>query len=634
MAHQDQAFQNEFPALAAGLETQFSVLREIGRGGMGVVYLARDDRLDRLVAIKVLPAASAQHADARERFIREARTAARLAHPNVVPVHRADEVEGVAFFVMSYVEGQSLAEYVRDRGTLPPADAIPILRDVAYALAYAHARGVIHRDIKPENILIERSSRRTLVTDFGIAQQTTMPQDVGRLTADGHILGTVHFMSPEQVEGRPLDGRSDLYALGVVGYFALSGRLPFEGLAAPAVFVAHATRPAPPLRSVAPGVSPEVAAVIDRCLAKTPDERFATGEALAEALQFALTATTGSSRAAGHVALPPGVPERLAEEQAAAVWQRAAQLQADAIRRRDLHEQAMQRLQGTDMPADLTEGYRIGDVAAAAEEAGISRQYVAMALAELPRGGAALERGLVAGFDKRRARLYLGSDTQTLAVTVQVPATPARTLRALGAVLQQSPFMLQLRETVGSHPLDGGVIVFDLPGTGVVPSPNGTGVTLNPSWMRLQHTLKVRQLQVTLRATPGDPSRTDVTMTCDIRPGVGYNIRTSKWLSGVVGGSVGVLTGGVLAKGAAVAASAAVLGPAAASAVLVGAAGLALYRMAYPGVVNKARGELEAALRAVVAAVQSEDVFGSIPDRRMVPQPVADNNADALIVSI
>ncbi|MDF1504813.1 serine/threonine-protein kinase [Roseisolibacter sp. H3M3-2] len=290
----EPAFVGEFPALAAALAGQLRVLRELGRGGMGVVFLARDEPLDRLVALKVLPAALAAQPATRERFLREARTAARLAHPNVVPVYRADAAGGTAYFTMAFVDGESLADRLRDRGPLPAADAVPILRDVAYALAYAHARGVVHRDVKPENILLERATRRTLVTDFGIARPADGAGDADdtpapRLTQDGHVLGTVHYMSPEQVQGEPLDGRSDLYALGVVAYQLLSGRLPFEGMAAPGVLVAHATRPAPPLRQAAPHVPAALAAVVDGCLAKSPDARPASGEALADALSRALS---------------------------------------------------------------------------------------------------------------------------------------------------------------------------------------------------------------------------------------------------------------------------------------------------------------------------------------------------------
>jgi hypothetical protein len=200
-------------------------------------------------------------------------------------------------------------------------------------------------------------------------------------------------MSPEQVSGETLDGRSDLYALGVVAYQVLSGRLPFEGLTAPAVLVAHATKPAPPLRQVAPDVPAALAAVVDRCLAKAPDDRFATGEALAEALEEALERALAAALEAPDVLpLAPGLPPRLGMAQAAAVWRRAAQLQADALRRQEVTGAAVERLgagrggQPTSGAGTDGAGYRVSDVAAAAEEAGISRQYVALALAELPQG--------------------------------------------------------------------------------------------------------------------------------------------------------------------------------------------------------------------------------------------------------
>src|SRR5437868_7844947 len=191
---------------------------------MGVVDLARDVQLDRDVAIKVLPAHLASDAAAGERFLREARMAASLSHPHIVPIHRVGEANGFVFFVMSYVEGETLGERLRARGPLPPADATRVMREVAWALAYAHGRGIVHRDVKPDNILLEASTGRALVTDFGIAHGGA---DANVVSDPGKIMGTAHFMSPEQGASETIDGRSDIYSLGVVGYLAVSGRLPF-----------------------------------------------------------------------------------------------------------------------------------------------------------------------------------------------------------------------------------------------------------------------------------------------------------------------------------------------------------------------------------------------------------------------
>ena len=271
----------EFLDLQAALAGEYSLQRELGRGGMGVVYLARDVQLDRDVAIKVLPAHVASDAAARERFIREARMAAGLSHPNIVPIHRVGEEGGFVFFVMSYVEGETLGERLRTRGPLPPADATRILREVAWALAYAHGRGIVHRDVKPDNILLEAGSGRALVTDFGIAHGG---RDPAPDTDSGKIMGTAHFMSPEQAANEPVDGRSDIYSLGVVGYLAVSGRLPFESSNLPALLVRQATETPTSVIRVAPGLPPALGTAIDRCLARDPAGRFADGEALADAL--------------------------------------------------------------------------------------------------------------------------------------------------------------------------------------------------------------------------------------------------------------------------------------------------------------------------------------------------------------
>jgi serine/threonine-protein kinase len=271
----------EFLELQAALAGEYSLQRELGRGGMGIVYLARDVQLDRDVAIKVLPAALARSAESRQRFLREARTAAGLSHPHIVPIHRVGEMRGFVFFVMSYVEGETLGERLRSRGPLPPADAARILREVAWALAYAHGRGIVHRDVKPDNILLEASTGRALVTDFGIAFGGTTS---GFDTDPGVVMGTAQFMSPEQALGEAIDGRSDIYALGVVGYLAVSGRLPFESSKLPALIPRQAMEAASSVARAAPGIPPALAAAIDRCLARDPFERFQDGEALSSAL--------------------------------------------------------------------------------------------------------------------------------------------------------------------------------------------------------------------------------------------------------------------------------------------------------------------------------------------------------------
>ncbi|MGH7676653.1 MAG: serine/threonine-protein kinase, partial [Gemmatimonadales bacterium] len=247
------------------------------------MYLAHEVRLDRLVAIKLLPPELAAHAPLRERFLREARTAASLSHPHIVPIHAVDEIDQFVFFAMAYVDGESLSERIRQRGPLRPDDAARVLREIAWALGYAHERGVVHRDVKPENILLERGTGRALVADFGIARLVHTSGGSGV----SEVMGTPEFMSPEQASGRAADARSDLYSLGVVGYYMLAGRLPFEASGA-AALAQHITQAAPSLADVAPGVPRKLGHVIGRCLAKDPAERFAGGDALADAVGVAV----------------------------------------------------------------------------------------------------------------------------------------------------------------------------------------------------------------------------------------------------------------------------------------------------------------------------------------------------------
>ena len=299
-------------ALERAVAGRYAIERELGRGGMGIVLLARDLSLERHVALKLLPALLAAQSVLRERFLREARTAAGLSHPNIVPIHAVEEHEGIVFIAMGFVDGETLAERVRRVGPLPPRETARILREVAWALAYAHGRGIVHRDIKPDNILIERGSGRALVTDFGIAHARSSAGVTERLTLEGQLIGTAAFMSPEQGAGEPLDGRSDLYALGGVGYYALTGHAPFEATTLEAMLVARFTRAAPPVASARPDTPSALASAIDRCLARDPHDRFASGEALAEALGSA----TGDEGAEA-IALPVRSFLRAAEQ---AIW--------------------------------------------------------------------------------------------------------------------------------------------------------------------------------------------------------------------------------------------------------------------------------------------------------------------------
>ena len=231
---------------------------------MGVVYLARELRLDRRVAIKLLPPERAIQPMARERFLREARTAAQLSHPGIVPIFAVHEVSDFVYFAMAYVDGDTLGRRVRQRGPVPYDTAARLLEEVARALAYAHDRGVVHRDVKPDNILLDLATGRALVSDFGIARVGS-----GITTEPQRVVGTAEFMSPEQVLGERVDPRSDLYSLGVVGFFALSGELPFVGPDDMTVLARQVHDPPPPLASVAPGVPPRLAETIDRCSGRT-----------------------------------------------------------------------------------------------------------------------------------------------------------------------------------------------------------------------------------------------------------------------------------------------------------------------------------------------------------------------------
>ena len=273
--------------LDGAIGEQYEIIRALGRGGMGMVYLARERALERFVAIKVLRPELAQARQGPERFRREARIAAQLAHPGIVPLHTFGEVGGLWYFVMGYVRGDTLAERLRLGGRLPVAEARRIVAELADALDSAHSHGVIHRDIKPANILLDASSGRAVLADFGIAKV----QDGGEsLTATGMVLGTPSFMSPEALAGEAADARSDLYSLGAVAYAMLTGREPFAGTGD--MVPTRRTEGLPtPLYAVAPEVPDDLARLVMRCLAPDPAQRFPSARALREALALTDDAT-------------------------------------------------------------------------------------------------------------------------------------------------------------------------------------------------------------------------------------------------------------------------------------------------------------------------------------------------------
>ena len=265
------------------LAANYEIDRELGRGGMGIVYHARDKRLKRAVAIKLLPPELAFRSEIRSRFLREAETAAQLSHPNIVPIYSVDEQNGLVFFVMQFVDGDNLGARIKKTGPMDATETRRILRDVADALTLAHSRGVVHRDIKPDNILLNAEDGRPMVTDFGIARAISEGAD-SRLTATGVAIGTPHYMSPEQCAGdRDVDGRADLYSLGVVGYQMLTGELPFTAATTPALLVKQISEPPPPIDRKRAGVPVDLSRAIMRLLAKDPANRFATAAALVQA---------------------------------------------------------------------------------------------------------------------------------------------------------------------------------------------------------------------------------------------------------------------------------------------------------------------------------------------------------------
>ncbi|HEX3846974.1 MAG TPA: serine/threonine-protein kinase [Steroidobacteraceae bacterium] len=263
---------------------RYQLEREIGRGAMGIVYLGRDTAINRMVAIKAIPLVAefseTELAEARTRFFREAETAGRLNHPNIVTIYDVGEERGLAYIAMEYLKGRHLSDYSKSNNLLEPRKVLEITGRTADALGFAHKQQVVHRDIKPANVMYDPSTDILKITDFGIARLTDSTS-----TRTGIVLGTPSFMSPEQLEGRSVTGRSDLFSLGVSLFQLLTGQLPFTADSMTGLMQQIAEAPHPRLRAFRPDLPASVESVIDRALAKSPDDRFETGAQMAAALE-------------------------------------------------------------------------------------------------------------------------------------------------------------------------------------------------------------------------------------------------------------------------------------------------------------------------------------------------------------
>src|SRR5947208_9386900 len=286
--------------LKAALADRYAIDRELGHGGTATVYLAQDLKHGRAVAIKVLRPELAAALGA-ERFLREIEIAARLTHPHILPLHDSGEAAGFLYYVMPFVEGESLRDRLHREPQLPIEEALRIAREVATALSHAHSQDVVHRDVKPENILV--SGGEAVVADFGIAR-AIVAAGAETLTDTGLAVGTPGYMSPEQATGAmQLDGRSDVYSLGCVLYEMLAGLPPFLGTTAQEILAGHSLDPVPPLRTIRPELPQAVEHAVRKALAKSPADRWRTPAALIEALAQAVAPPSLPRRAARSIGL-------------------------------------------------------------------------------------------------------------------------------------------------------------------------------------------------------------------------------------------------------------------------------------------------------------------------------------------
>ena len=281
------------------LDQRYQVMKKLGEGGMSFVYEAKDISTGEIVAVKIMTPKLAQDKVAAERLRREAGLAMRLDHPNICSIKRLGETnDGLIYLVMPLLKGELLSDKEVREGPIPLEVGIPLMKQICDALAFAHEEQIVHRDLKPENIFVvpdNGGALKAVVTDFGLAKEKRAEPGMAKLTATGIILGTPEFMSPEQIRGKPLDGRSDIYALGLVAYEMFSGRLPFEGKSAQDMMIARLRGQPLPLRKARPDIpfTPEFEKALMKAIEAEPNDRYQSARELGDALDKAKTGNTG-----------------------------------------------------------------------------------------------------------------------------------------------------------------------------------------------------------------------------------------------------------------------------------------------------------------------------------------------------